>query len=68
MAQTLGVDSNKILVRVKRMGGGFGGKETRYHVVTNPVAVAANKLVACFYWNTLNLEFYEAASIAIRLF
>ncbi|XP_076810087.1 xanthine dehydrogenase/oxidase-like [Clavelina lepadiformis] len=42
-ASALGVECNKIVVRVKRMGGGFGGKETRYNVLSNPVIVAANK-------------------------
>ncbi|XP_076807856.1 xanthine dehydrogenase/oxidase-like [Clavelina lepadiformis] len=42
-ARALGVQCNKIVVRVKRMGGGFGGKETRYNVLSNPVVVAANK-------------------------
>ena len=44
-AEILGVDSNKIHVRVKRLGGGFGGKETRFHVLANPVVIAANKYV-----------------------
>ncbi len=30
VAGILGVDSNKVVCRVKRLGGGFGGKETRY--------------------------------------
>jgi xanthine dehydrogenase large subunit len=29
IAHILGVQSNKVTVRVKRMGGAFGGKETR---------------------------------------
>ncbi|KAK3093911.1 hypothetical protein FSP39_021700 [Pinctada imbricata] len=43
VAEALGVDCNKIVCRVKRMGGGFGGKETRSVVISVPVAVAANK-------------------------
>lgn len=39
----LGVPVNRILVRVKRMGGGFGGKETRGIVMTVAVALAAYK-------------------------
>ena len=39
----LGIGSNKVVVHVKRIGGGFGGKESRFHVITNPVAVAAYK-------------------------
>ncbi|NXV76184.1 XDH oxidase, partial [Atlantisia rogersi] len=42
-ASALGVPSNRIVVRVKRMGGGFGGKETRNTILTTVVAVAAFK-------------------------
>uniref|UniRef100_A0A8C2TWT8 Xanthine dehydrogenase/oxidase n=1 Tax=Coturnix japonica TaxID=93934 RepID=A0A8C2TWT8_COTJA len=42
-ATALGVPSNRIVVRVKRMGGGFGGKETRNTILTTVVAVAAFK-------------------------
>ena len=45
MAEALGVPANRIVVRVKRLGGGFGGKETRSIVFTAPCAVAANKYV-----------------------
>lgn len=40
-ALALGVPANRINCRVKRMGGGFGGKETRSLYVSNAVAVAA---------------------------
>ncbi|XP_021921362.1 xanthine dehydrogenase isoform X2 [Zootermopsis nevadensis] len=43
-AEVLGIKSNRVVCRVKRMGGGFGGKETRMLVVSVPVAVAAYKL------------------------
>ncbi|OCT77525.1 hypothetical protein XELAEV_18028617mg [Xenopus laevis] len=43
VAKALGVSSNKIVVRVKRMGGGFGGKESRSTVVSTSIAVAAHK-------------------------
>uniref|UniRef100_A0A667H7G0 FAD-binding PCMH-type domain-containing protein n=1 Tax=Lynx canadensis TaxID=61383 RepID=A0A667H7G0_LYNCA len=43
VANMLGVPANRILVRVKRMGGGFGGKETRSTVVSTAVALAAYK-------------------------
>ncbi|XP_062980216.1 xanthine dehydrogenase/oxidase-like [Elgaria multicarinata webbii] len=43
VANALGVPSNRIVVRVKRMGGGFGGKETRNTIVSTAVAVAAVK-------------------------
>uniref|UniRef100_A0A673BMR0 Xanthine dehydrogenase/oxidase n=1 Tax=Sphaeramia orbicularis TaxID=375764 RepID=A0A673BMR0_9TELE len=44
VAKALGVASNRILVRVKRMGGGFGGKESRTTILSTVVAMAANKL------------------------
>ncbi|XP_058407487.1 xanthine dehydrogenase/oxidase isoform X3 [Diceros bicornis minor] len=43
VANMLGVPANRILVRVKRLGGGFGGKETRSTVVSTAVALAAYK-------------------------
>uniref|UniRef100_A0A4X1TFA1 Xanthine dehydrogenase/oxidase n=1 Tax=Sus scrofa TaxID=9823 RepID=A0A4X1TFA1_PIG len=43
VASTLGVPINRILVRVKRIGGGFGGKETRGIGLTVAVALAAYK-------------------------
>ncbi|KAB0396072.1 hypothetical protein E2I00_020115 [Balaenoptera physalus] len=43
VAKMLGVPINRILVRVKRMGGGFGGKETRGIMMTVAVALAAYK-------------------------
>uniref|UniRef100_H0WGC0 Xanthine dehydrogenase/oxidase n=1 Tax=Otolemur garnettii TaxID=30611 RepID=H0WGC0_OTOGA len=43
VASMLGVPANRILVRVKRMGGGFGGKETRSTVLSTAVALAAHK-------------------------
>ncbi|XP_024052534.1 xanthine dehydrogenase/oxidase [Terrapene carolina triunguis] len=43
VASALGVPANRILVRVKRMGGGFGGKESRSTVLSTAVAVAAFK-------------------------
>ncbi|XP_014214847.1 xanthine dehydrogenase-like [Copidosoma floridanum] len=44
VAHVLGVPINRINVRVKRMGGGFGGKESRGHLVALPVAFAAHRL------------------------
>ncbi|AWO95494.1 putative xanthine dehydrogenase/oxidase [Scophthalmus maximus] len=44
VAKALGVPANRVVVRVKRMGGGFGGKESRSTVLSTVVAVAANKL------------------------
>ncbi|KAG8443857.1 hypothetical protein GDO86_009156 [Hymenochirus boettgeri] len=42
-AKALGVSANKIVVRVKRMGGGFGGKESRSTIISTSVALAAHK-------------------------
>jgi len=44
VAETLGIPANRIVVKVKRMGGGFGGKETRSIFVAAACAVAAAKL------------------------
>lgn len=43
VARVLGVPSHKVVCRVKRIGGGFGGKETRSVLVTAAAAVAAKK-------------------------
>ena len=43
VAQVTGVANNKILSRVKRLGGGFGGKETRSVQLAGITAVAAKK-------------------------
>ncbi|XP_037384165.1 xanthine dehydrogenase/oxidase isoform X1 [Talpa occidentalis] len=43
VANLLGVPENRIVVRVKRMGGGFGGKESRSTLVSTAVALAAHK-------------------------
>ncbi|KAI0008436.1 xanthine dehydrogenase [Xylariaceae sp. FL0662B] len=42
-AKILGVQSNKIVSRVKRLGGGFGGKETRCIQLSTIMALAAQK-------------------------
>ncbi|XP_063923155.1 xanthine dehydrogenase-like [Zophobas morio] len=44
LAQVLGIQQNKIAVKTKRLGGGFGGKETKSIIVALPVAIAAVKL------------------------
>ncbi|KAK0098372.1 hypothetical protein PV326_008961 [Microctonus aethiopoides] len=44
VAHILGISINKVNVRVKRMGGGFGGKESRGMLVALPAALAAYKL------------------------
>ncbi|XP_032515070.2 xanthine dehydrogenase-like [Danaus plexippus] len=43
-AETLGIPNHKVVAKVKRIGGGFGGKETRAAVLAIPVAIAAYKL------------------------
>ncbi|XP_077580896.1 xanthine dehydrogenase/oxidase isoform X1 [Stigmatopora nigra] len=44
VAKALGIPANRVVVRVKRMGGGFGGKESRSTVLSTVVSVAAHKL------------------------
>lgn len=43
VAKALGVPANRVVCRVKRMGGGFGGKESRSTILSTVVAVAAQK-------------------------
>ena len=43
VAQVTGVALNKIVSKVKRLGGGFGGKETRSIQLAGICAVAAKK-------------------------
>ena len=43
MAHVLGVASNAVTVNVRRMGGGFGGKETQMNLFCSVAAVAAKK-------------------------
>ena len=43
VAQVTGVAANKVVSRIRRMGGGFGGKETRSIQLACIVATAANK-------------------------
>ena len=40
----LGVPANRVVVRVKRMGGGFGGKESRSTLLSTVVALSAQRL------------------------
>ncbi|CAN6613268.1 xanthine dehydrogenase [Trichomonascus vanleenenianus] len=42
-AQVTGVPASRIVARVKRLGGGFGGKETRCCQLSSVAAVAAKK-------------------------
>jgi len=44
VAHVLGIPKAKVVCKVKRMGGGFGGKETRNVFISMACAVAAKKL------------------------
>ncbi|XP_046575146.1 xanthine dehydrogenase/oxidase-like [Haliotis rubra] len=43
IARVLGIPLNRVVCHVKRLGGGFGGRETRNDLLSQPVAVAAYK-------------------------
>ncbi|HVL21350.1 MAG TPA: xanthine dehydrogenase molybdopterin binding subunit [Amaricoccus sp.] len=43
VAHVLGVPSNAVTIIVRRMGGGFGGKETQPNIFASVAAVAAKK-------------------------
>ncbi|MWD28315.1 xanthine dehydrogenase molybdopterin binding subunit [Aquicoccus sp. SCR17] len=44
VAHALGVPSHSVVVNVRRMGGGFGGKETQMNLFCCVAAIAAKKL------------------------
>lgn len=44
VAHTLSIPASNVVCRTKRLGGGFGGKESRAFIVAIPVAFAAYKL------------------------
>lgn len=44
IGHALDIPCHKIVVSTKRLGGGFGGKETRAYLVALPAAIAAYKL------------------------
>ncbi|MCK0195375.1 xanthine dehydrogenase molybdopterin binding subunit [Ancylobacter sp. 6x-1] len=44
VAHALGTRSNAVVVNVRRMGGGFGGKETQMNLFACVAAIAARKL------------------------
>ncbi|CAB3223396.1 unnamed protein product [Arctia plantaginis] len=44
VSEALKIPNNRVVAKVKRVGGGFGGKETRAAFLAVPVAVAAYKL------------------------
>ena len=64
VANVLGVMANKVVVSVKRMGGGFGGKESRSVPITAVVAVAAAKTGQRYstkdriLWMSLNMGYF----------
>ncbi|EYD75022.1 Xanthine dehydrogenase, molybdenum binding protein subunit [Rubellimicrobium mesophilum DSM 19309] len=43
VAQALGVPANAVVVNVRRMGGGFGGKETQMNLFACVAAIAAKR-------------------------
>lgn len=68
----MGVPANRVVVRVKRMGGGFGGKESRTTMLSTVVAVAANKYVrrrlASFLCLCLFFKLPRKSSLDLKLF
>lgn len=40
----MGIPQNRVVTRVKRLGGGFGGKESKSAIVALPAVFAAKKL------------------------
>lgn len=44
VARVTGLSASRVVCRSKRLGGGFGGKESRAMLVALPVALAANRL------------------------
>uniref|UniRef100_A0A914VPR6 Aldehyde oxidase/xanthine dehydrogenase a/b hammerhead domain-containing protein n=1 Tax=Plectus sambesii TaxID=2011161 RepID=A0A914VPR6_9BILA len=44
VSSSLGIPRHKVFVRVKRIGGGFGGKESTAGIMACPTAIAAMKL------------------------
>ncbi|GAB6020637.1 hypothetical protein CHUAL_003308 [Chamberlinius hualienensis] len=44
ISKALGVPANRIVCKTKRLGGGFGGKESRNWIIAIPCAIAAQKL------------------------
>ncbi len=43
VANVLNIPAHRIVVKVKRVGGGFGGKESRCIMLVLPAAIAAQK-------------------------
>ena len=55
IAHALGLPFSRITCKVKRLGGGFGGKETRATFLAVTVAVAAFKVYKIFLFNCFNI-------------
>lgn len=43
IAHCLDIPANRVVCKTKRIGGGFGGKETKSFIIAVPCAVAAVK-------------------------
>ncbi|KAK6642313.1 hypothetical protein RUM44_014036 [Polyplax serrata] len=43
-AHVLNIPCNRVITRVKRIGGGFGGKESRANIVAIPLALVAHRM------------------------
>ena len=65
VAKCLDVPANRIVCRVKRIGGGFGGKETRGIPISAVVAAAANKVYSLlkYVFSLKRLSFLYLISI-----
>ena len=48
VASALNLPQHKVNVKVKRIGGGFGGKESSSSIFVVPAAIAARKLVLAY--------------------
>ena len=44
-AAVLGIPHHKVYTRVKRLGGGFGGKKNHCLYISSPAAIAAKKFI-----------------------
>ncbi|KAF3856979.1 hypothetical protein F7725_008838 [Dissostichus mawsoni] len=71
VAKALGVSANRVVVRVKRMGGGFGGKESRSTLLSTVVAVGflnSGKVVALDVSYYSNVGNSMDLSLSVSLF
>lgn len=56
IAHILNIHINRVNVRVKRIGGGFGGKESRAALLAIPLALAAHRYVHKFTLNEIHIN------------